>query len=79
VLQNSTRDGIISVLKYLDLHELPEAWLTNYVSNVFEVTPEQVSEMARKYLRDEDMTLVVVGDRSQVSEQVAPYLGASGG
>lgn len=74
VLQNSTRNGIIGVLSYLDLHELPETYLTNYVSNVFEVTPQQVSEMARKYLRDEDMTLVVVGDRSQVSEQVAPYM-----
>ena len=75
VLQNSTRGGIINVLSYLDLHELPDAYLTNYVSNVFALTPEQVSEMARKYLRDEDMTLVVVGDRSQVSEQVAPFLG----
>ncbi|HEX2139435.1 MAG TPA: pitrilysin family protein [Woeseiaceae bacterium] len=76
VLQNSTRGGIINVLSYLDLHGLPDSYLTNYVSNVFAVTPEQVSEMARKYLRDEDMTLVVVGDRGQVSEQVAPYLGA---
>jgi zinc protease len=76
VLQNSTRGGIINVLSYLDLHDLPDAYLTNYVSNVLAVTPEQVSEMARQYLRDEDMTLVVVGDRSKVSEQVAPYLEA---
>lgn len=74
VLQNSTRNGIIGVLSYLDLHDLPDSYLTNYVSNVFAVTPEQVSEMAREYLRDEDMTLVVVGDRSKVSEQVAPYM-----
>ena len=76
VLQNSTRGGIINVLSYLDLHDLPDSWLTNYVSNVLSVTPEQVSETAKRYLRDEDMTLVVVGDRSKVSEQVAPYLGA---
>ncbi len=75
VLQNSTRNGIINALSFLDLHGLPDTYLTNYVSNVFAVTPEQVSEMARKYLRDQDMTLVVVGDRSQVSEQVAPFLG----
>lgn len=74
VLQNSTRDGIIGVLGFLDLHELPDTYLTSYVSNVFAVTPEQVSEMAREYLRDEDMTLVVVGDRGQVSEQVAPFM-----
>jgi predicted Zn-dependent peptidase len=74
VLQNSTRTGIINVLSYLDLHELPDTYLTQYVSDVFAVTPAQVSEMARQYLRDEDMTLVVVGDRSQVAEQVAPFL-----
>jgi zinc protease len=76
VLQNSTRTGIINVLSYLDLHELPDTYLTQYVSNVFAVTPAEVSEMAREYLRDEDMTLVVVGDRSQVAEQVAPLLEA---
>jgi len=76
VLQNSTRGGIINVLSYLDLHELPDSYLTNYVGNVFAVTPEKVSEMAKKYMREDDMTLVVVGDRAQVSEQVAPWMGA---
>ena len=75
VLQNSTRSGIINVLSYLDHHELPESYLTNYVSDVYAISPEQVSEMAREYLRKEDMTLVVVGDRSKVSEQVAPWIG----
>jgi predicted Zn-dependent peptidase len=75
VLQNSTRSGIINVLSYLDHHELPESYLANYVSDVYAITPEQVSEMAREYLRKEDMTLVVVGDRSKVSEQVAPWIG----
>jgi predicted Zn-dependent peptidase len=75
VLQNSTRGGIINVLSYLDHHELPASYLTNYVSEVHAVTPEQVSGIAREYLRKEDMTLVVVGDRSQVSEQVAPFIG----
>jgi predicted Zn-dependent peptidase len=78
VLQNSTRGGIINVLSYLDHHELPDTYLSNYVSNVFAVTPEQVSGIARQYLREEDMTLVVVGDRSQVSEQVEPWMGRSG-
>ena len=48
--------------------------MTEYVSKVFTVTPEQVSEIANTYLRDNDMTLVVVGDRGRVSEQVAPYI-----
>ena len=79
VLQNSTRGGIINVLSYLDHHELPDSYLSNYVSNVFAVTPEQVSGIAEEYLREDDMTLVVVGDRSQVSEQVEPWMGRSDG
>lgn len=74
VLQNSTRGGIIRVLNYLDLQELPDSYLTDYVSKVFAVTPEQVSKMAETYLREEDMTLAVIGDRGRVSEQVAPFI-----
>ena len=74
VLQNSTRNGIINVLNQIDLQELPDAYLTDYVSNVFAITPEQVSEITSKYLRTEDMTLTVVGDRGQISEQVAPFM-----
>jgi zinc protease len=76
VLQNSTRSGIINVLNRIDLQELPDTYLTDYVSNVFAITPEKVSEMTSKYLRKEDMTLTVVGDRGVISEQVAPYMEA---
>ncbi len=74
VLQNSTRGGIIGVLNYLDLHELPDTYLTDYVSNVFAITPEQVSKMAQIYLKEDDMTLAIVGDRGQIPEQVAPFM-----
>ena len=75
VLQNSTRNGIIGVLSYLDLHGLSDEYLTNYVSDVYALTPEDISETVSTYLREEDMTLIVVGDRGQVSEQVADWIG----
>lgn len=74
VLQSSTRGGIINRLNFLELQELPDTYLTDYVSNVYAITPEQVSEIAETYLREEDMTLAVIGDRSQISEQVDPYI-----
>jgi zinc protease len=74
VLQNSTRGGILNILTYLELQELPDSYLTDYVSNVYAITPDQVSEIAKTYLREEDMTLAIVGDRSQISEQVEPYI-----
>ncbi|MDG2375855.1 MAG: hypothetical protein P8M18_05840, partial [Woeseiaceae bacterium] len=73
-LQNSTRNGIINILSYLELQELSDSYLTDYVSNVYAITPEQVSEITKTYLREEDMTLAIVGDRSQISEQVEPYI-----
>jgi predicted Zn-dependent peptidase len=74
VLQNSTPSGIINILNVLDLHGLPDNYLTDYVSNVHALTPNDISETAQKYLRQDDMTLVVVGDRARISESVAPYL-----
>jgi zinc protease len=79
VLQNSTPNGIIGILNYLDLQDLPENYLTDYVSNVFALSPEDISEVARKHLRKEDMTLVVVGDRGRIAESLAPYLAADEG
>ncbi|MDX1571471.1 MAG: pitrilysin family protein [Xanthomonadales bacterium] len=75
-LQNSTRSGIINMLNYTELHDLGDDYLTTYVSNVYAVTPEEVSETAEKYLREEDMTVVIVGDRAQISEQVGKYVKA---
>lgn len=70
VLQNSTPGGIIGQLNFLDLHELDESWLTNKVQNILAITPEKVSEMTKKYIRPEAMTLIIVGDKEKVSEQV---------
>lgn len=73
VLQNSSRSGIIGQLWFVDLHGLAASYLTEYVQHVFAVTPEKVSEVARKYLRDDEMTLVVVGDRATVAAQLADF------
>ena len=70
VLQNSNRASIIGQLRYMDLHGLPEDYLATFVQRVNAVTPEQVSEMARKYLPEEKMTLVVVGDLEVVRPQL---------
>jgi predicted Zn-dependent peptidase len=74
VLQNSTAAGIINILNILDLQGLPDSYLTDYVSNVHALTPNDISQTAQRYLRQDDMTLVVVGDRARISESVAPYL-----
>lgn len=71
VLRNATRTGLISQLATVDFHGLGDAYLKDYVDKIFAVTPEKVSEMAIRYLRDEDMALVVVGDLERVGPQLA--------
>lgn len=73
VLQNSNPGGIISQLAFIDLHGLDESYLKNYVKNVYAITPEQVQQTTRKYIRDKDMTLVVVGDEKKVESQLIKY------
>ena len=73
VLQNSSRAGIVGQLAFLHLHDLPEDYLRRYVQRVNALTPTDIQRMARMYLRDERMTIVIVGDRAAILEQVKPY------
>lgn len=72
-IQNSSRQGIIGQLAFLDLHKLPDTYLTNYVQNVLAVTPQDVQRIAREYLRSERMAIVIVGDKAQVASQLKDY------
>jgi predicted Zn-dependent peptidase len=73
VLRNSTRAGIIGQLNYVDLHGLGDKYLETYVQRVYAVTPQQVEQLAQKYLPTDKMTIVVVGDKSKISDQLTPY------
>ncbi|MFZ1806159.1 MAG: pitrilysin family protein [Cyclobacteriaceae bacterium] len=69
VLRNSSPGGIINQLNFLDLHDLDDSFLTDRVKNIYEVTPEKVTEMAKAHLKYEDMTLVLVGDKAALEKQ----------
>jgi len=73
VLQNSTPGGIINQLNFLDLHGLPDAYLTDRVKNIYNVTPEKIQQMAKDYFKYEDMTLVLVGDKKQLDKQMKEH------
>ncbi len=70
VLRNSSRSAIISQLTFLELHGLDESYLTDYVQNVHGVTPEEVSNTAKKYLDSDKMHLTIVGDTATVTPQL---------
>ncbi|SDL55559.1 Predicted Zn-dependent peptidase [Salinimicrobium catena] len=70
VLQNSSPWGIISQLSFLDVHNLPESFLVDQVKNINAITPQQIQTMAEKYIQPEKMTLIVVGDKEKIKDQV---------
>ncbi|MBS1797563.1 MAG: insulinase family protein [Acidobacteria bacterium] len=73
VLQNSTRAGVINQLESMNYNELDKGYIDNYIRNVNAVTPADIQEMARKYLSEDKMTIVVVGDKSVITDQLKPY------
>ncbi len=73
VLQNSSRNGIANQLQFLALHGLPDSYLSGFVTRVQAVTPQEVTRLAKAYIRPEQTTLVVVGDRKLIDDQLKPY------
>jgi zinc protease len=73
VLRNSTRAGIVTQLRFVDLHGLPADWLRTFVQRVEAVTPADVTRVTRKYLDPQRMTLVVVGDRKVVEDSLKQF------
>jgi zinc protease len=73
VIQNSTRQALIGQLRYVDLQGLGEDYLKTYVQKVNAVTPAEVQTMTMKYIKPEVMTIVVVGDKAKITEQLAPF------
>lgn len=73
VLQNSSRVGIVGQLSFVDLHGLPDRYLTEWVSRVNRVRPADIQRIARTYLRPDEMAIVLVGDRAVIEEQVASF------
>lgn len=73
VLRNSSRGGIINQLAFLRLHGLPDSYLTDFVKHVYAVTPAEVQRITRQYLDPSRMTIAIVGDRSVIDQQLAPF------
>jgi predicted Zn-dependent peptidase len=70
VIANSSPTGVLGQLAFMDLHGLPDDFLTNWVASIRAVTPEQVSAIAREYLQPGRMTVVVAGDLGKIGDGV---------
>lgn len=73
VLRNASRGGIVNVLAESDLQGLGDDYLTGYVKRVLAIPPAEVQRIAATVLVPDRMTMVVVGDKATIAEQLAPY------
>jgi predicted Zn-dependent peptidase len=73
VLRAATQPGLLGQLEFADIHGLDHAWLSNYISKVYQVTPSDVRGMAEKYLDPSKMAIVVAGDKKAIADQLTPY------
>lgn len=73
VLRNSSRSALITQLQNVDALGLGDDYLKTYVAKVNAVTPEDVQKMTARYLKPSTMTIVVVGDKAKITEEVAPF------
>src|SRR5262249_2652627 len=70
VLGNASRGGLLGQLAFLELHGLPDTYLSEYVSRVEAVTPEDVRTAAQTSLDPAKMSLIVGGDLDVVRPQL---------
>ena len=73
VIQNSSRGALISQLRYVDFQGLGEEYLKTYVQKVNAVTPADVQKQTAEHIKPDRMTIVVVGDKSKIADQLTPY------
>jgi len=79
VIRNSSPNGLLGQLAFMDLQGLPADYLSHWVANVYRVTPDEVSDAARKWIDPQRMTVVVVGDlpRVEAGVRALPELAAA--
>lgn len=56
-----------------ELYKLPKDYYANYLKNLAAVTADDVYAMAQKYIRPDNATILVVGDKEELSKKLAPF------
>jgi zinc protease len=69
-VQNSSRFGLINQLEFVDLHGLGDDYVTNYVKNIYAVTPEDVRATAEKHLDPKKISIAIVGTKRDIDKQL---------
>jgi predicted Zn-dependent peptidase len=73
LISNQMQRAVAATLATNWLIGLPPEFLGQYVPLIQKVTPEQVRTIGKKYFAPEKQSIVVVGDKAQVGEQLKAF------
>jgi predicted Zn-dependent peptidase len=73
LLNNQMQRAVAATLASNWLVGLPAEFLGQYVPKIQKVTPQQVREVSRKYFAPEKQSIVVVGDKAAVADQLKSF------
>jgi len=72
-IRAETQEGLTNLIVNQQLYGLPADYLQTYRDNVNAVTAAQIQEAAQKYVRTDEMAIVIVGDADHVRPQAETY------
>ena len=73
LISNQMQKSVANTLASNWLIGLPAEFLGQYVPLIQKVTPEQVRMIGKKYFAPENQSIVVVGDKAAVAEQLKTF------
>ncbi len=68
-----TQEGLIDQFVQIKMYGLPDDYLETYRDRVQAVTIEQIQDVAARYVKPDEASIVIVGDGRQILDQVEPY------
>ncbi len=72
-IRAETQEGLTGLLVNQQLYGLPDDYLETYRANIDAVTAEEVIKAAQRYVRPEEVAIVIVGDAAELLPQAAPF------
>ncbi|MBK9215865.1 MAG: insulinase family protein [Chloracidobacterium sp.] len=72
-IRAETQEGLTNLIVNQHLYGLPDDYLQTYREHVASVTTDDVLDAAQKYVRPDEMAIVIVGDAAEVRPQAESY------
>lgn len=68
ILRNASNGGVLSQLRFVDMHGLTDDYLRQYTNRVMAVKREDIQRLAETYLNPAKMAVIVVGDKAKIQD-----------